>query len=84
MTTPVLVTKLYAPQPRPEAVPRPRLLARLDAGLRGKLTLVAAPAGSGKTTLVSAWVAGCGRPAARAVVPAPPRVVPLLLHGSAR
>src|SRR4051794_22514555 len=42
-------------------VPRPRLVARLDAGLRGKLTLVAAPAGSGKTTLIGDWVAGCGR-----------------------
>src|SRR4051795_4426409 len=61
MSAPVLVTKLYIPPPRPEAVPRPRLLARLDAGLRGTLTLVAAPAGFGKTTLVSAWLAGCGR-----------------------
>ena len=64
MSAPVLVTKLYAPPPRPEAVPRPRLLARLDAGLRGKLTLVAAPAGYGKTALVGAWVAGCGHPVA--------------------
>src|SRR5262245_53066747 len=61
MSAPVLVTKLYAPPPRPEAVPRPHLLARLDAGLRGKLTLVAAPAGYGKTALVGNWVAGCGR-----------------------
>ena len=34
---------------------RPRLLARLDAALTGKLTLLSAPAGFGKTTLVSAW-----------------------------
>ena len=64
MSAPILVTKLYRPPPRPEAVPRPRLIARLDAGLHRKLTLVAAPAGFGKTTLVGAWVAGCGRPVA--------------------
>src|ERR671932_2484577 len=64
MAAPVLATKLYAPPPRPGAVPRPRLTGRLDAGLRGRLTLVAAPTGFGKTTLVAAWVAGCGRPAA--------------------
>src|SRR5919202_4082776 len=64
MAAPVLATKLYAPPPRPGAVPRPRLTGRLDAGLRGRLTLVAAPAGFGKTTLVGEWVAGCGRPAA--------------------
>jgi LuxR family maltose regulon positive regulatory protein len=36
----------------------------LDEGLHRKLTLIAAPAGFGKTTLVSEWVAGCGRPTA--------------------
>src|SRR3712207_3234575 len=61
MAAPVLVTKLYAPPPRPGAVPRPRLTGRLDAGLHRRLTLVSAPAGSGKTTLVGEWVAGCGR-----------------------
>src|SRR5919202_6397617 len=64
MSAPVLVTKLYAPPPRAGAVPRPRLTARLDAGLRRRLTLLSAPAGFGKTTLVGAWVAACGRPAA--------------------
>ena len=64
MSAPVLVTKLYAPPPRPEAVPRPHLLARLDAGLRGKLILVSPPAGFGKSTLVSEWAAGCGGPVA--------------------
>ena len=42
---PLLGTKLFAPQPRPEWVPRPRLEDRLAAGLRVKLTLLAAPAG---------------------------------------
>ncbi|HAJ37921.1 MAG TPA: LuxR family transcriptional regulator [Chloroflexi bacterium] len=64
MTTPLLATKLYIPPPRPNAVNRPRLLARLHAGLHGRLTLVSAPAGFGKTTLVCAWVAQCGRPVA--------------------
>jgi len=56
----MLATKLYIPPPRPTVIPRARLLRRLDAGLRGKLTLVAAPAGFGKTTLVSSWVAALG------------------------
>ena len=57
MVSPLLQTKLYIPRSRPELVPRPRLLERLDAGLHRKLTLVSAPAGFGKTTLVSEWVA---------------------------
>jgi LuxR family maltose regulon positive regulatory protein len=59
MSTPLLATKLYIPPPRPNVVPRPRLIARLNEGLHRKLTLIAAPAGFGKTTLVSAWVALC-------------------------
>ena len=43
---------------------RPRLLERLDDGLHRKLTLISAPAGFGKTTLVSEWLASCNRPAA--------------------
>jgi LuxR family maltose regulon positive regulatory protein len=66
MATPLLTTKLYIPPVRPKLVPRPRLIERLNEGPRSrrKLTLVSAPAGFGKTTLVSEWVAGCGRPAA--------------------
>ncbi|HEY6410396.1 MAG TPA: LuxR family transcriptional regulator, partial [Ktedonobacteraceae bacterium] len=59
--TPILATKLYLPPLRPNVVSRPRLLERLNEGLHGKLTLIAAPAGFGKTTLVSEWVAGCDR-----------------------
>src|SRR6202049_1029267 len=59
--TPILATKLYLPRLRPNVVIRPRLLERLNEGLHRKLTLIAAPAGFGKTTLVSAWVAGCDR-----------------------
>ena len=64
MPTPIVATKLYMPAHRSRIVARPRLIERLDAGLDGRLTLISAAAGFGKTTLVSAWVAGCGRPAA--------------------
>ena len=57
MSVPILSTKLHIPPPRPSVVLRPRLIERLKAGLQGKLTLISAPAGFGKTTLVSAWVA---------------------------
>ncbi|HEX6480539.1 MAG TPA: LuxR C-terminal-related transcriptional regulator [Ktedonobacteraceae bacterium] len=62
--TPILATKLYLPRLRPNVVFRPRLLERLNEGLHCKLTLLSAPAGFGKTTLVSEWLAGCQRPAA--------------------
>jgi LuxR family maltose regulon positive regulatory protein len=57
MTTTLLRTKLYAPPPRPNLVARPRLIEHIDQGLRvgHRLTLVSAPAGYGKTTLLSAW-----------------------------
>ena len=64
MPTSILATKLYLPRLRPNVVSRPRLLERLNAGLHRKLTLIAAPAGFGKTTLVSAWVEGIERPTA--------------------
>jgi len=53
MTTPLLQTKLYIPPPRPTLVSRPRLIERLNAGLHRKLTLISAPAGFGKTTLLN-------------------------------
>jgi len=73
MTAPLLRTKLHVPPIRPELVPRPRLIERLNAGLLGpsglhkdrslserrftrKLTLISAPAGFGKTTLLSEWI----------------------------
>jgi len=60
----ILVTKLYIPPPRPKVVHRTRLIEQINKGLHGKLTLISAPAGFGKTTLVSDWIAGCKRPAA--------------------
>jgi LuxR family maltose regulon positive regulatory protein len=58
MPTPILATKLYIPPPRPNVVLRPRLIERLNEGPRSgrKLTLISAPAGFGKTTLVSSWI----------------------------
>ncbi len=54
---PLLEPKLRPPRPQTSLVVRERLLAQLDAGLSHKLTLIAAPAGFGKTTLLSQWVA---------------------------
>ncbi len=64
MSANILTTKLYIPAPQPDVVSRTRLVERLNEGLHRKVTLVSAAAGFGKTTLVSDWVAGCGRPVA--------------------
>jgi len=66
MSDPLLLTKLYVPPPRSKIVLRARLIERLNEGLAAgrKLTLISAPAGFGKTTLVSEWIAGCGLPVA--------------------
>lgn len=61
---PIIATKLYIPSPRPKVVLRPRLIERLNEGLHRKLTLISASAGFGKPTLVSQWLAHCGRPTA--------------------
>ena len=60
----LLATKLHVPGPQPGFVPRLRLAARLDEGLERGLVLVCAPAGSGKTALLSSWARGGQRPAA--------------------
>jgi LuxR family maltose regulon positive regulatory protein len=62
----LLTSKLYIPPLRPNLVPRPRLVELLNEGLRTnhKMTLVSAPAGFGKTTLVVAWLKQIGIPAA--------------------
>lgn len=57
MATSILATKLYIPPLPPKVVLRPHLVERLNEGLDHKLTLISAPAGYGKTTLVSEWVA---------------------------
>jgi len=66
MPTPILATKLYVPPPRSKIVLRPRLIEQLNEGLSTGctpgVTLISASAGFGKTTLVSEWISGCGRP----------------------
>ncbi|KAA3657168.1 MAG: LuxR family transcriptional regulator [Chloroflexi bacterium] len=57
MTNFVLTTKLYIPPTQPTLVSRPHLIKKLNEGLHRKLTLISAPAGFGKTTLVSDWIA---------------------------
>jgi len=66
MPTPILATKLYIPSPRPRVVIRSLLIEWLSEGLSSgrKLTLISAPAGFGKTMLVSEWIASCERPVA--------------------
>jgi len=61
MAIQLLRTKLYIPPVRPGLVARPSLTERLGEGLRlgCKLTLLSAPAGFGKTTLLSEWIAAC-------------------------
>ncbi|MCC7163028.1 MAG: helix-turn-helix transcriptional regulator [Anaerolineae bacterium] len=65
MSVPILATKLFIPPPPARVVIRPRLLERLNECLTRKLTLISAPAGFGKTTLVSAWCAAHGKDAAQ-------------------
>jgi|GEM_PF-3591170 len=79
----LLTTKLYIPPPLPNLVERPRLIERLNEGLHRKLTLISAPAGFGKTTLLREWahnIGGVSPPVAAmggatpplAVAPGPP------------
>lgn len=70
MSTPILATKLHIPSLRPNLVLRPRLTEQLNKNLRHnqgfgrKLTLLSAPAGFGKTTLLSEWLVDCEQPVA--------------------
>jgi hypothetical protein len=72
MSIPLLKTKLHIPRARPELVSRPRLIEQLTAGIHRKLTLVSAPAGFGKTTLVATWVHHLQARRAGAPAPSPP------------
>jgi len=64
MSGDLLQTKLYVPRIRPSLIPRPHLIAKLNQGIQQecKLTLISAPAGFGKTTLITEWIANCERP----------------------
>jgi LuxR family maltose regulon positive regulatory protein len=63
MTAPLLNTKLFIPPPRPHLVPRPGLVRRLneDLQLGRQLTLISAPPGFGKTTLLGEWIQQTGQ-----------------------
>jgi LuxR family transcriptional regulator, maltose regulon positive regulatory protein len=56
MASPLLETKLFIPTRRRGLVARPRLSERLNRGTEAKLTLISAPAGFGKTTLLADWL----------------------------
>src|SRR5262245_28741855 len=56
--------KLLLPRVPTDLIARPRLLARLNSGLDSKLTMIAAPAGYGKSTLLADWLRAAPRPAA--------------------
>jgi LuxR family transcriptional regulator, maltose regulon positive regulatory protein len=56
METELLATKLFVPQPRPGLVPRRRLIESLQSALSSPFTLISAPAGFGKTTLIAQWI----------------------------
>lgn len=64
METPILATKLYTPSPPVATIDRPLLLDKLQQGLSTRLTLLSAPAGFGKSTVVSQWVHGVTHPVA--------------------
>lgn len=64
MSTSLLATKFFAP-PRPTVdVYRPNLVKRIESGVSGKVTLVCAAAGFGKSTLISQWAHDCPYPSA--------------------
>jgi LuxR family maltose regulon positive regulatory protein len=52
----LLSTKFYIPATRKDLVSRQRLIRPMKDGLRRKLTLISAPAGFGKTTVVCEWI----------------------------
>ena len=52
----LLATKFFVPASSHPLIPRPQLTTLLKESLRRKLTLISAPAGFGKTTLLSSWV----------------------------
>lgn len=60
----VLATKLFTPPLRPQLVTRPRLIEKLTLGYEYGFVLVSAPAGYGKSTLLSAWLSQSNAPAA--------------------
>ena len=61
MTGALLGTKLHVPRLRRGSAARPRLMRQMDDGAEARLTLLSAPAGFGKTTVLAAWLQEAGR-----------------------
>jgi LuxR family transcriptional regulator, maltose regulon positive regulatory protein len=61
---PLLATKLHVPRPRTRLVSRTHLIERLQQGVERALTLISAPPGFGKTTLLAQWLAQSSMPVA--------------------
>jgi LuxR family transcriptional regulator, maltose regulon positive regulatory protein len=59
--TPLIATKITVPPARPQLVARPRLFEIMEEAARHPLTLISAPAGFGKTTLITTWLTETGR-----------------------
>jgi LuxR family transcriptional regulator, maltose regulon positive regulatory protein len=72
--------KLYRPRSSSDVIPRARLLERLNAALGGKITLVCAPAGFGKTTLLVEWLAKINRPTAWLSLDEHDNELPVFVH----
>ncbi len=60
--SPLLRTKLHIPSVRTDLVPRPRLVHCLNESVKGKMTVILAPAGFGKTTLLADWIPQSNHP----------------------
>jgi len=60
----LIQTKLHRPRLRTDLVARPRLLSQSECGVEHKVTLISAPAGYGKTTLLCQWLETCPHPSA--------------------
>lgn len=63
-STTLVATKLFVPQVRPNRVARTRLIDLLNEGVSRRITVITAPAGYGKTTLLSEWVVQSALPVA--------------------
>jgi LuxR family maltose regulon positive regulatory protein len=79
-STSLMRTKLYRPRSSSDVIPRARLLERLNAALCGKVTLVCAPAGFGKTTLLVEWLQTLARPTAWLSLDEHDNELPVFVH----
>ncbi|HEX6552124.1 MAG TPA: LuxR C-terminal-related transcriptional regulator [Ktedonobacteraceae bacterium] len=75
--------KFYRPRSGSDVIPRTRLIERLNAALDGEITLVCAPAGFGKTTLLTQWVQTLDRPNAWLSLDEHDNELPIFVHSLA-